>query len=149
MSILVIAIPVYAKPAGKSSIEQLDLVEKDSEWKVVEDGAVGKLTFNTAKSKFVFNGHGLEAGTEYALINFAREGTVWPATIKVLGEGTANNGGNVHITGTCIYDDLDPDTTDSPSEESYKIWLVLSGDITGEKLALWNPEDYLFEFELI
>ena len=108
------------------------------------------MTYNTKTGKFIFNGHGLEAQTGYSLINFARVDTEWPATINVLGEGTANNGGNVHIAGTYAYADLAWDTTpDTGSEEGYKIWLVLSEDITDEKLEGWTPKDILFEVELI
>ena len=148
---LLLVIPVFAKPAGKSSITQLDLVEKDpTEWTPVEDGAFGKMTYNTETGKFIFNGHGLEAGVDYALINFARVDTEWPATINVLGEGTANNGGNVHVAGTYAYDDLGFDSTpEDGSDQGYKIWLVLLEDIVDEQLSGWTPEDILFEVELI
>ena len=148
---LLLVVPAFVKPAGKSNITQLDLVEKDpTEWTFVEDGAFGKMTYNTETGKFIFNGHRLDAQTSYSLINFARVDTEWPATINVLGEGTANNGGNVHIAGTYAYADLDFDSTpDSGSDQGYKIWLVLSEDIADEKLQGWTPEDILFEVELI
>ena len=117
---------------------------------IVEDGAFGKMTYNTKTGKLIFNGHRLEAQTGYSLINFARVDIEWPATINVLGEGTSNNGGNLHIAGTYAYADLAWDTTpDTGSEEGYKIWLVLSEDITDEKLEGWTPEKILFEVELI
>ena len=138
-------------PAGKSNKIRLYLVEKDPEqWTIVEDGAWGKLTYNKGTGKFVFNGHSLDAGVEYSLINFARD-TEWPAHINVLGTGTANGGGNVHISGNYDYDTLEYDETPGTgSTDGYKIWLVLSSDIdTNGDLAGWNPGEYLFEYELI
>ena len=149
---LSLVVPVFAGPAGKSNIIQLYLVEKNpGDWTIVEDGAWGKLTYNKGTGEFVFNGHLLEAGVSYALINFARVGNEWPATINVLGSGIANGGGNVHIAGNYAYADLDYDTTPGTgSTAGYKIWLVLSADIsTAGKLAGWHPGEYLFEFELI
>ena len=139
--------------AGKSNVFHLYLYEKDSvSWDVVEGGAWGKMTYNLEKGKFVFNGHGLEAGQDYTLINFARVDSEWPATIHVLGPDfvTADADGNVHLMGTYPYADLDLDTTpDSGSDEGYKIWLVLYDDIVAGKLQGWTPEEYLFEYELI
>ena len=149
---LLFVVPVFAKPAGKSSIIQLYLVEKEpsGEWPTIEDGAWGKLTYNIATGKFVFNGHELEASEEYTLINFARVDSEWPATINVLGGGTANGGGNVHIAGNYAYADLEYDETPgSGSLDGYKIWLVLTEDLADETLAGWTPSEYLFESELI
>jgi hypothetical protein len=146
--------PVLAKaptgPAGQSDIIQLLLVEKDdTDWSVVKGGAFGKMTYNNLTGDYVFNGHRLDAETDYTLINFARIGSEWPATIHVLGTGTANRGGNVHIEGTFAYTDLEPDTTPETGD-AYKIWLVLSSDINAEsKLLGWTPAEYLFEADVI
>jgi hypothetical protein len=144
--------PVLAKaptgPAGKSNIIQLLLVEKDAEWNPVKGGAFGKMTYNNMTGDYVFNGHRLEALTEYTLINFARVGTEWPATINELGDGTTNGGGNVHIEGNFAYADLEGDTTPATPGE-FKIWLVLTNDLAGSTLSLWNPAEYLFEADLI
>ena len=150
--------PVLAKaptgPAGKSDIIQLLLVEKDytdPDWPVIKGGAFGKMTYNNLTGDYVFNGHRLDAETDYTLINFARIGSEWPATIHVLGTGTANRGGNVHIEGNFAYADLEYDTTSGTgSEVGYKIWLVLSSDINAEgKLLGWTPAEYLFETDVI
>ena len=154
MMLALITAPVLARgptgPAGKSNIIQLYLVEKDpADWTVVEDGAWGKLTYNKA-GKIVFNGHSLEAGESYSLINFARD-TEWPAHINFLGDGIANDDGDVHIACNYAYADLEHDETPgSSSEDDYKIWLVLTADIDGNgDLAGWTPEEYLFEDALI
>lgn len=143
-------LPALARPAGNSSMIQLYLVEKvpSGEWPTVEDGAWGKLSYNMASGRFVFNGHGLAAGEGYTLINFARVGTEWPASVNVLGDGMANAGGNVHIAGNYAYDQLDPDTTPG-SSGAYKIWLVLTSDLADNTLLGWNPTEYLFEAELL
>ncbi|MHA2427640.1 MAG: hypothetical protein ACXADB_06425 [Candidatus Hermodarchaeia archaeon] len=154
--LLSMAIPaVYARgpsgKAGKSDIQQLYLVQKDpADWSIVEDGAWGKMTYNVATGKFVFNGHGLTVGWNYTLINFARVDNIWPATINGLGSGIVDEDGNVHIAGNYAYDDLDYDeTTDTGSFDGFKIWLVMGADLTGLTLSGWNPEQYLFEDDLI
>ena len=49
--------------------EHLYLYEKDSSnWSIIEDGAWGKMTYK--EDKFVFNGHSLEASTNYTLISY-------------------------------------------------------------------------------
>jgi hypothetical protein len=156
--LLSMAIPaVYAKgptgKAGKSDIQQLYLVEKipSGSWPIVEGGAWGKMTYDVVSGDYVFNGHGLVVGTEYALINFAREDEPWPADIIILGIGTANGGGNVHIADNYDYTLLKIDQTPfSGDPAGYKIWLVPTGDLTGETLLSgWSPEEYLFEADLI
>ncbi len=158
--LLSIAIPaVYAKgstgKAGKSDIQQLYLVEKtpSGDWDTVEDGAWGKMTYNVASGDYVFNGHGLEAGKDYTLINFARIDEPWPAAILTLGTGIANDGGNVHIAEN-IDKALLPDLTDEDDRTGAKIWLVLEKDIidlesSTPTLNGWNPTEYLFEDDLI
>lgn len=87
--LLSVTIPaVYAKgptgKAGKSDIQQLYFVEKipSGSWPIVEGGAWGKMTYDVVSGDYVFNGHGLDAGVDYTLINFAREDNdEWPATI--------------------------------------------------------------------
>jgi hypothetical protein len=154
--LLSVTIPaVYAKgpsgKAGKSNNQHLYLYEKDENWDVVEGGAWAKMKYNLKSGKFVFNGHGLESGEAYNLINFARVDLEWPATINNLAEGTVNPGGNIHINGTMAYGDLEPDTTPGEDTSGAKIWLVKSEDITlePEQIFGWNPKEYLFEAALI
>lgn len=135
-------------PAGKSSVNQLYLVAKNpSDWSIVSDGAWGKLTFNTKSGKFVFDGKKLQSKTEYSLIYYPDP---WPGTgCEVLGTGTTNKGGNIHIAGTFDFDSI-PISTDANHAKGAKIWLVLSSDVTCPTgMKAWNPTQYLFEYDLI
>lgn len=150
-------------PAGRSSMAHLYLYEKDpSTWEIVEDGAWGKMTYQTAGMyfNFVFNGHKLEPGLDYTLIYYPDP---WPGEgLICLGEGIVNEEGNVHIKGAVeTYGDLPmPDDWNNPEHtnhtscvadstciEGAKIWLVLSGDVNcgNPKMTGWNPTAYLFE----
>ena len=152
--ILTISVAVYAKKegagqSGKSNTGHLYLREKDpTTWEIVEDGAWGKMTYNLSGPEFdfVFNGHGLNPGEEYTLIYYPDP---WPGTgLICLGSGAANEGADVHIKGSV-------DTGDMPAEgdenEGAKIWLVLSGDVDCDAAQMvgWQPEEYLFEYDLI
>jgi hypothetical protein len=129
------------------------LFEKDpNTWKIVE-GAWGKMTFKT--DNFVFNGHMLEPGSEYALMYYADP---WPGIgSMVLGTGATDMDGNVHIMGSFDFS-LIPHHVDT--NDGAKIWLVLEDDIeeldmqphegfTLYKMIGWNPTEYLFEYDLI
>lgn len=165
--LLSMAIPaVYARgptgKAGKSSVAHLYLVQKDSNWDVI-DGAWGKLKYNVEGSTFdyVFNGHGLDPEKDYSLIYYADP---WPGnnTGALIANGTPNEGGNLHLMGSAIIGDLpnpadanylDVDGIDNTGDEGEgaKIWLVPSSDYDAEnsKMVDWNPTDYLFEYNLI
>ena len=133
---------------------KLDLYEKDpTTWQIVEDGARGKLRYNLAGAEFEygFNGHRLEANTDYSLIYYPEPQTTWPWGVTVIDGGMTNNGGNINLAGSV---DLGMDLT-GPSdpynpEGGAKIWLVLTADINASsQLAGWNPTEYLFENNLI
>ena len=157
------AFQVFAiKPAGPSSSNGLEkgkndhlyLYEKDTEtWNIMEDPAWAKMNINTKKGKFVCNAHGLTPDEEYALICYQDP---WPGTDSLLlGSGTADQEGNVHIKGQIDYDTLpSQEYTIGEGEEQYtvegsKIWLVLATDFDENQMADWNPTEYLFEFDLI
>ncbi|MFO8132781.1 MAG: hypothetical protein R6U10_02435 [Thermoplasmatota archaeon] len=135
--------------AGHSTVAHLNLYEKNPDtWEIVEDGAWGKMTYNTEGPtfNFVFNGHGLEAGEDYTLIYYPDP---WPGEgLICLGSGTANEDGDVHIMNAVDTGDLpkDPDENDEA-----KIWLVLSEDVDcqEQKMTGWNPTEYLFEEKMI
>lgn len=135
--------------AGKSNAE-LYLYEKDpTTWQIVEDGARGKLRYNLAGEEFEygFNGHGLEAYTDYSLIYYPEPQTTWPWGVTVIDRGTTNNGGNINLAGSV---ELNMDLPDPNNpQKGAKIWLVLTDDINGGKLTGWNPTEYLFENNLI
>jgi len=137
--------------------EHLYLYEKTpveyGAWMIVEYASWGKMTLLFHKMFFVFNGHKLVADTEYALISYKEPGDAWPATENViLGTGTADADGNVHIMGVMpllVYNGYPTETSDEYSGEGAKIWLVLSSDMSGTTLQGWNPADYLFEEKLL
>lgn len=155
------SIPVFAAPAGKdiaanNNAQNLYLYPKEDadppEWTTLwEDEDWGKFNFKIDGQMIsgVFNGHGLVAGTDYTLISY---NDPWGATppFVVIGSGTANTNGNVHISVKKIPVDLGADVA-SPiydwngSGDGYKIWLVLTDDITGGQFNAWNPDAYLFE----
>ena len=136
--------------AGKSNIAHLYLHEKDPDtWEIVEDGAWGKMKYNMSGDEFdfVFNGHGLEIGSEYTLIYYPDP---WPGTgLICLGSGTVNEEGNIHIAESVDTGDLPAEGDQAPLGGA-KIWLVLSDDITcDDQFYGWNPTEYLFEDDVI
>ena len=132
--------------AGKSDVSHLYLYEKDANWDIVPDGAWGKMMFKD--DKFVFNGHGLDAGVEYTLIYYPDP---WPGTaVQCLNSESviANNGGNVHIAGDFDFALIPTDKDEN--KDGAKIWLVLTDDVNcGTKMTAWTPTEYLFENNLI
>jgi len=140
---------------GHRVSEHVDLFEKDSsDWSIVDPGAWGKLNYSEqdAGFGFVFNGHKLKAETEYTLISYKED---WPGCGSVeLGTAFSNKGGNVHIAG-----DMDYVLNDYPygfsgdyeGVSGAKIWLVPTVELGTDNCFVngWNPDEYLFEDELI
>ena len=159
-------------PAGNSNVAFVELWEKDAAWQIVEDGAWGKLKYNLEGPTFdfVFNGHGLEANTEYSLIyyaDFEDRYNVWGGNNPgaLIASGTSNGGGNIHLMGPV---ELSMDLPCSPDAnidihdysgppDNYvnahgaKIWLVPSSDYdaVAKKVTAWSPSRFLFETDLI
>ena len=142
--------------AGKSHMGHLILCEKDPvTWECVEDGAWGKMHYRLsgAQFKFVFNGHSLEPDYMYTLIYYPDP---WPGEDLIcLGEGMADEFGNVHIKARVNTCDL-PAPFDENYDDGAKIWLVLSSDVDCEgdedqcpQMVGWDPTEYLFEYDLI
>ena len=139
--------------AGKPNAE-LYLYEKNpSTWEIDEDGARGKLKYNLSGAEFEygFNGHGLEANTNYSLIYYPEPQTAWPCGVMTIDGGMTNRGGNINLVGSI---DLGMDLTGPVDpynpEGGAKIWLTLTADINAlSQLAGWNPTECLFENNLI
>ena len=149
---------------GKSTNDHLYLFQKDSdeEWEIVDDPKWAKINFNNKQNKFVLNAHGLEPEQSFTLICYLDP---WPGTGSVwLGDGTTNEEGNLHIKGIIDIDDLhtiaeaklsSDEYKDDPEAEvladGQKIWLVPSADFDkdAEVMIGWNPDDILFEFDLL
>jgi len=157
-SVVALGAVAVAKPgkvpngqAGKSNVAHLYLFEKDpATWEIVEDGAWGKMKYNLAgpEFEFVFNGHGLENGSDYTLIYYPDP---WPGNnLTCLGTGTADEYGDVHIKESVNTGDL-PAEDDKNYPDGAKTWLVLSDDVDCENAQMtgWNPTEYLFEYDLI
>ena len=120
------------------------------EWTTLwEQDAWGKYNFklNGTVISGPFNGHGLAPDTGYTLLSYNDPwGTAVPQFV-VIGSGTSDAEGNVHISGSA---DLGVDVASpvydwSGPGDGYKIWLVLTADITETGFAAWNPGSYLLE----
>ena len=143
-------------PAGKSKVGHLYLYEKtpatEGAWPIVEGGAWGKMTYKLLGNTFdfVFNGHELPIGQAYKLIGYKEP---WPGEgLIILGSGSSNEYGDVHIKGTSGA--LPVSQYPTPTSDEYnncgsKIWLVLADDVTAGGMVGWRPEAYLFEDNLI
>ncbi|OGG07085.1 hypothetical protein A2872_02710 [Candidatus Gottesmanbacteria bacterium RIFCSPHIGHO2_01_FULL_42_12] len=145
ISMALLATTVFAAPAGKDTPandnpQNLYLYSKDASWGVVWDEAWGKYNYSLAGTTISgsFNGHGLVPGTDYTLVEY----NGWPS-VTVIGNDVADAAGNVHIAGTADVG------TGGEVSGVYKIWLVLSSDVSGGNLTGWNPSAYLFEHNLI
>jgi len=110
LSITAVTVALAAQPpkgekglkgqAGVSNTAFIELWQKDSDWKIVADGAWGKMKYNLQGPTFdyLFNGHKLVPGTDYQLIYYPDP---WPGNgLVCLGAGTANEEGDVHIIGS-------------------------------------------------
>ena len=159
------SIPVFAAPAGKdiaanNNAQNLYLYPKEyadaPEWTTLwEDEDWGKFNFKIDGQMIsgVFNGHGLVVDTEYSLISYNDPWGATPALV-VIGTGTANDDGNVHILVKAQVD-LGEDVASPRYDgnglgDGYKIWLVLSADLNlddpdNPAFSGWNPDEYLFE----
>ncbi|MCD6302798.1 MAG: hypothetical protein J7M15_04655 [Anaerolineae bacterium] len=131
--------------AGNSNNAFVELWSKDpATWEILTDQGWGKLRYNVEGPEFEFHftGHMLTAGTEYALIVYAPnlDADVWPgADGALLATGMANEYGDLLLKGSF---DLGMDL------DGAKIWLVYADDYSGGMTG-WNPESYLFEYDLI
>ena len=153
---MLVTMPAFAVQngqAGKSNVAHLNLYEKNpADWTVVEGGAWGKMKYNLSGETFdfVFNGHGLTVGAEYSLIYYADP---WPGDNPgaLIGSGTVNEDGDIHIAGSEKLNIDIPHTDDANYPGGAKIWLVTSADYNSGTNAMtgWNPTEYLFENNLI
>jgi len=150
-----------AAPAGKDikaneNMQNLYLYPKEyadaPEWTTLwEAEAWGKFNFKIEGTMIsgVFNGNGLVADTEYALISY---NDPWAThSVVIIGIGTAKANGNVHIAVKVPmdlgFDGPSPDYGWSADGDGYKIWLVPAGDLNeaGTQFDTWNDDAYLFE----
>ncbi len=146
----------HSDPSGSSNVGLLMLYEKDSNFKVVKGGGMGRLKFDNSAMTFnyKFNGHDLQADTEYCLIYYADP---WPgdghdhSTGALIGSGLSDADGVLGIKGSIELHSDFPNPKDANWPYGAKIWLVPCSDYdaTNHRMTAWNPSTYLFESKLI
>jgi hypothetical protein len=153
---LLAAPAVMAAPSGKAIpasnvLSNVYLYPKEyadaPEWTTLyEANAWGKYNYKLVDTTISgpFNGHGLAPNTDYTLISY---NDPWATPFVIIGSGVSDELGDVHIKGTADlgFDEPSPVYDWSGDGDGYKIWLVLTEDITGFQFNAWNPGAYLFE----
>ena len=154
-------------PNGEEPIGVLYLFQKtplpaeptSGPWPIVPGGAWGMLRYSLwgEDFKFDFKGRHLAPKTDYTLIYYPDP---WPGNNLIcFANGRTNPAGNLNLAK----DEFEIDTSlpaqgDANFSAVYpsgavgaKLWLVLSSDVdcTARMMIQWNPEKYLFEFNLI
>ncbi|MDZ7798155.1 MAG: hypothetical protein U5L76_00895 [Patescibacteria group bacterium] len=156
--------------------KELILENKDSNWDIVPDTTQARLYYNDYAEKFNYKlkASGLEINQTYALIYYADQqerfdnwGGDNPGAL--ITEVIANEKGNITETGhkdlgMNLPEDSDWNNSEDADYCNYhngyddydhcngaKIWLVPSDDYneTDNQLTSWNPDNYLFETDLI
>jgi hypothetical protein len=163
----VMAAPGAKDNPSKDKSQNLYLYQKndDANWSIVWGGAWGKYNYKIAGTgnqttvSGPFNGHRLVPGTNYSLIYYPEPvDNPWtaPPVVFVIGSGTVDEFGDIHIMGSCVLGvpDEQPAVGDYVGQFGDKIWLVLSSDLSTDASGVttmvgWNPDDYLFEYKLI
>ena len=144
----------------KSGNDHLYLFQKESvDWEIVEDPKWAKMNINNKKNTFVFNAHGLTPDADFELICYLDP---WPGEGSIiLGTGTSDAEGNIHIKKEIDVVSLHAEAlakfenypAETVLEEGSKIWLVPAADFdeteTQQKMVAWNPDQILFEFDLL
>jgi hypothetical protein len=130
---------LYQKFCADPSVDKI----LDGGAEIVSDGAWGKMNINENTMSFVFNGHGLQPNTEYALILYLGEFTGSWQDAWIVARGWSSGKGRIHISG-----EWQPWIA--------RFWLVLGGDVVGDpdgchgapydSLVAWNPDEYMFEY---
>jgi len=163
-------VPVVASAVTYDS--SLTLENKDTNWAIISDDISGTLDYNASGNNFNFSftATGLTSGN-YSLIYYADTedryvdwGGDNPGAF--IATFAADSGGNISSGDMSV--NLGMDLPCSPDANAYfydytqdpdnydhatgaKIWLVPSADYDADacKLTAWNPDNYLFETDLI
>jgi len=135
----------------------LYLFPKDQSGALITSGPYGMLNYNLfgTQFNFQFSAFGMQGGTSYTLVYYAEPQP--GADLIVLGTVVASANGRVQIKGAVNTGSLpaayDANATAvAPSTATgAQIRLVLTADIdsTGKHMAVFNPNKYLFEYNLI
>lgn len=105
------------------------------------EGPYGKLNVNDRALGYSFNGKYLRPETEYALVQYLGDVTGDRGDIWIVGLGLSNGNGDLHLSGEW-------------QPWLGRFWVVLGEDVVGEadgatvldRMASWNPAEYLFEY---
>jgi len=134
-----------------NDVDTLNLVQKDSSWNEVENGARAVVTLSVVKNwkKVVqqrarVTAFGLKPKTKYQLVYYGDEthNDEWNY-VTCLGKERKTSTQGYFKGGSFEFNHLDM----SQDDIAQKIWLVPSSDVdcnTG-KLLVWKPSDILFE----
>jgi predicted ribosomally synthesized peptide with SipW-like signal peptide len=114
----------------------LDNKSGPTDWYFVPDQTWGLLQWK-ADSSFSFAAQGLAVDTGYSLIYYPEPQTTWPWPVTVIASDNSDGNGELTLSGSL------------PTVSDGKIWLVLSDDVTGGQMTVWNPTSYLFESNLV
>ena len=158
---------VSATPGKFGSIK---LLEKDSNWDIVDGGAYGKLSYSSYlqsdwypcmeyrgrtvsckryiwKDKLSLKAYKLEPKTKYTLVYYGDEehNDVYPY-VTCLKTKKSNRRGKLFFRTS--FDRMNEFITD---DKEQKFWLVKKSDVNCNKgeLKSWNPSEYLFENNVI
>jgi hypothetical protein len=93
------------------------------------------------RARHSFNGKYLRPETEYALVQYLGDVTGDRGDIWIVGLGLSNGNGDLHLSGEW-------------QPWLGRFWVVLGEDVVGEadgatvldRMASWNPAEYLFEY---
>lgn len=118
---------------------------------IISETTWGLLTYNFKGKTFdyTFSATGLDSATKYSLIYYADP---WPGDGGTLiATFTTDGSGDITSTSNSVNLGMDlPSTGDENYPDGAKIWLVPSSDYTeGTGMTSWNPENYLFENNMI
>ncbi len=130
---------------GTAVLEDKDQV---APWRVLGgNGIDGTLTYGVKDSKFNFSFAGVApvGGVSYSLVTYPEafstpSGPGWPGPVTVLATAVSVAGGAINIPSTSL---------ELGTIKNMKVWLVKSGDLTGNNFNSWHPNDYLFDTGLI
>jgi len=148
--VVTFAMPVFAWDS-KVVLENKD----PGTWEEINgDGIRGVVKFDSSGADFSYGlfAKGLDADTDYSLIYYADP---WPGDNPgaLITESTTNGKGKIPRwdEGSVDLGMNLPDVNDANYPDGAKLWLVPSTDYDSDtnSMTAWNPEDYLFECNLI
>jgi hypothetical protein len=151
--VVVLAAPAaFAKSKDKADKNLVYVYAKNPlTWQIIEGGASGKMKYRPwgNKLKIRFKAQGLQPGVAYTLIYFPDP---WPGHgLICLGEGVAADDGTLEMKEHFRAISELPIESDANYPCGAKIWLVLTTDVdcVNQVMLHWNPQNYLFQGELM